>query len=69
MKIITECHYCGSARVNEKSFIHQDKKLRVNGECFECMKTWTETWTLTKLEKYLVRKGEKVLEAKPETQS
>ena len=27
------------------------------------MKTWTETWTLTKLEKYTIRKGEKVLTA------
>jgi hypothetical protein len=63
MKIITECHYCGSGNVNEKSFLHQDKKLLIHGECGGCMKTWTETWTLTKLEKYSIRKGEKILAA------
>lgn len=33
------------------SIIHVDKKIMVNGRCANCLKSWTETWTLTKIQK------------------
>lgn len=51
MKVINECHYCHSSEVGQMSIIHVDKKIMVNGRCANCLKSWTETWTLTKIQK------------------
>ena len=51
MKIISKCHYCKSSEVQQISQMIFDKKMEATGRCGTCLKTWTETWTLTKLQK------------------
>ena len=60
MKVASQCHYCNSNNINEKSVTKQGKKMVIDVHCLDCMKNWTEYWSLTRIERYTVKKGEKV---------